>query len=104
MGDPGQKAVVLVSGGLDSCVTAAIARLRHQKILFLHVNYGQRTEAREMRQREREVEQRRLAEAREETAAEAKAAEAQRIEEEAAALEAEEAALAAAEAQVRPFD
>lgn len=47
MGDPGQKAVVLVSGGLDSCVTAAIARLRHQKILFLHVNYGQRTEARE---------------------------------------------------------
>lgn len=42
-----RKAVVLVSGGLDSCVAAAIARQRHREILFLHVNYGQRTEARE---------------------------------------------------------
>jgi 7-cyano-7-deazaguanine synthase len=45
--DPAGKAVVLVSGGLDSCVTAAIARQQHRDILFLHVNYGQRTEARE---------------------------------------------------------
>jgi 7-cyano-7-deazaguanine synthase len=40
------KAVVLVSGGLDSCVTAAIARRDHESA-FLHVDYGQRTEARE---------------------------------------------------------
>ena len=40
------KAVVLVSGGMDSCVTAAIARTSHQ-LAFLHVSYGQRTERRE---------------------------------------------------------
>ncbi len=41
------KAVVLVSGGLDSCVTAAIAAQTHQ-LAFLHMNYGQRTEQREL--------------------------------------------------------
>lgn len=41
-------AVVLVSGGLDSCVTAAIAAQTHA-LAFLHVNYGQRTEERERR-------------------------------------------------------
>lgn len=41
-------AVVLVSGGLDSCVTAAIAAKTHD-VAFLHLNYGQRTEARERR-------------------------------------------------------
>lgn len=40
------KAVVLVSGGMDSCVTAAIARTSHQ-LAFLHAGYGQRTERRE---------------------------------------------------------
>jgi 7-cyano-7-deazaguanine synthase len=40
------QAVVLVSGGLDSCVTAAIAAQNYQ-LAFLHLNYGQRTEARE---------------------------------------------------------
>jgi 7-cyano-7-deazaguanine synthase len=40
-------AVVLVSGGMDSCVTAAIANREHE-MAFLHVNYGQRTERREM--------------------------------------------------------
>ena len=40
------KAVVLVSGGLDSCVTAAMAARTHE-LAFLHVNYGQRTEDRE---------------------------------------------------------
>lgn len=40
-------AVVLVSGGMDSCVTAALAAEDHDEIAFLHVNYGQRTEARE---------------------------------------------------------
>jgi 7-cyano-7-deazaguanine synthase len=41
-------AVVLVSGGMDSCVTAAIASLRYE-LAFLHVNYGQRTEQRELK-------------------------------------------------------
>jgi len=41
-------AVVLVSGGLDSCVTAAIAAQTH-RLAFLHMNYGQRTEASERR-------------------------------------------------------
>ena len=40
-------AVVSVSGGLDSCVTAAIANLKYD-IALLHVNYGQRTERREL--------------------------------------------------------
>jgi len=42
-------AVVLVSGGMDSCVTAAIAAREHASLAFLHANYGQRTEARELR-------------------------------------------------------
>jgi 7-cyano-7-deazaguanine synthase len=41
------SAIVLVSGGMDSCVTAAIAFGESQDIAFLHVSYGQRTEARE---------------------------------------------------------
>ncbi len=41
-------AIVLVSGGLDSCVTAAIAHQYHE-LAFLHVNYGQRTEKRELK-------------------------------------------------------
>ena len=41
-------AVVLVSGGMDSCVTAAMARLSCEPA-FLHVGYGQRTEERERR-------------------------------------------------------
>src|ERR1043165_4068957 len=40
-------AVCLVSGGMDSCVTAAIAKHENEEIAFLHVSYGQRTEARE---------------------------------------------------------
>ncbi len=40
------NSVVLVSGGLDSCVTAAIA-LGNGPAGFLHVNYGQRTTERE---------------------------------------------------------
>lgn len=40
------KAVVLVSGGMDSCVTAAIARETHE-LALLHASYGQRTESRE---------------------------------------------------------
>ena len=41
-------AIVLVSGGMDSCVTAAIARQESDEIAFLHVSYGQRTERREL--------------------------------------------------------
>ena len=39
--------VCLVSGGMDSCVTAAIAKQENQEIAFLHISYGQRTERRE---------------------------------------------------------
>jgi 7-cyano-7-deazaguanine synthase len=42
-------AVCLVSGGMDSCVTAAIAATEHEELAFLHVSYGQRTQAREER-------------------------------------------------------
>ncbi len=42
------KAIVLVSGGMDSCVTAAIARDTGMELCFLHLNYGQRTERREL--------------------------------------------------------
>lgn len=44
-----QLSVVLASGGMDSCVTAAIAAAENDEIAFLHVSYGQRTEARERR-------------------------------------------------------
>lgn len=40
------KAVVLLSGGMDSCVTAAIARETHE-LALVHASYGQRTERRE---------------------------------------------------------
>jgi 7-cyano-7-deazaguanine synthase len=41
-------AVCLVSGGMDSLVTAAIASTKHNRLAFLHLNYGQRTEKREL--------------------------------------------------------
>jgi len=41
-------AVVAVSGGMDSCVTAAIANENH-RLAFVHINYGQRTEKRELK-------------------------------------------------------
>jgi len=40
-------AVVLASGGMDSCVTTAIAHLDY-RLAMLHVTYGQRTENREL--------------------------------------------------------
>jgi len=43
------KGIVLVSGGMDSLVTAAIAQKECDELYFLHVNYGQRTEVRELR-------------------------------------------------------
>ena len=47
--DRRQFAVCLVSGGMDSCVTAAIAESENDELAFLHVSYGQRTEERERR-------------------------------------------------------
>src|SRR5881227_1871328 len=49
VGHPSSLAVCLVSGGMDSCVTAAIGREENEELAFLHVSYGQRTEARERR-------------------------------------------------------
>jgi 7-cyano-7-deazaguanine synthase len=43
-----EGAVVLLSGGMDSCVCAALAG-RDYEAAGLHVSYGQRTEARERR-------------------------------------------------------
>src|SRR6185437_16220588 len=42
------KAVVLLSGGMDSCVTTAIANQTHS-LALLHASYCQRTEQRELR-------------------------------------------------------
>lgn len=41
-------AVVAVSGGMDSCVTAAIANQTY-RLALIHINYGQRTEERELK-------------------------------------------------------
>jgi 7-cyano-7-deazaguanine synthase len=44
-----KRAVVLLSGGMDSCVTLAVARAEGYTVQALHVNYGQRTQERELR-------------------------------------------------------
>lgn len=41
-------AVCLVSGGMDSLVCAAIAANEYENLAFLHLNYGQKTEQREL--------------------------------------------------------
>jgi 7-cyano-7-deazaguanine synthase len=46
--DPIGSAVVLLSGGMDSCVCAALAA-RDYQTAAVHVSYGQRTELRERR-------------------------------------------------------
>lgn len=43
-----ELAICLVSGGMDSCVTAAIAATENKQLALLHVSYGQRTEQREL--------------------------------------------------------
>jgi len=43
----GSKAIVLVSGGMDSCVSVAMAAAENESVALLHISYGQRTEARE---------------------------------------------------------
>jgi 7-cyano-7-deazaguanine synthase len=39
--------ICLVSGGMDSCVTSAMAKSENDEIAFLHISYGQLTEERE---------------------------------------------------------
>jgi 7-cyano-7-deazaguanine synthase len=51
--DDSRLAICLVSGGMDSCVTAAIANEENDELAFLHVSYGQRTEKRERESFER---------------------------------------------------
>src|SRR4051794_11999584 len=48
---PNAAAIVLLSGGMDSCVSAAEALARHgrDRVALLHAGYGQRTQARERR-------------------------------------------------------
>jgi len=43
-----ELAIALVSGGMDSCVAAAVAAKEHE-VALLHVSYGQRTQRRELR-------------------------------------------------------
>ena len=43
-----ELAVCLISGGLDSCVTAALAARKYD-LALLHINYGQLTERRELK-------------------------------------------------------
>jgi 7-cyano-7-deazaguanine synthase len=43
-----KTAVVALSGGLDSCVTASLAALEYD-LALLHINYGQRTQQRELK-------------------------------------------------------
>jgi len=43
---PTKRAIVLLSGGMDSCVCAALA-VREYDVAALHISYGQRTEERE---------------------------------------------------------
>jgi 7-cyano-7-deazaguanine synthase len=42
------RAIVLVSGGMDSCAVAAIMQAKGYELNFLHTNYGQRTERKEL--------------------------------------------------------
>lgn len=43
-----ELAVALVSGGMDSLVCAAMANEEYERLALLHLNYGQKTEKREL--------------------------------------------------------
>lgn len=49
MRDITKKGIVALSGGMDSCVTAAIAREEFDEIYAFHANYGQKTLRRELK-------------------------------------------------------
>lgn len=49
MAKSNELAIVLVSGGMDSLTTAAIANEEYENLAFLHLNYGQKTEKRELK-------------------------------------------------------
>ncbi len=44
-----KKAVVILSGGMDSSTTAFIAKKENYEIIPLHFNYGQRTQKKELK-------------------------------------------------------
>ena len=44
-----KRAIILVSGGMDSCVTASCAKQDGFELSFLHINYGQKTEQKELK-------------------------------------------------------
>jgi len=44
-----KRAIIALSGGMDSCVTAAIAKQEYDELFALHANYGQRTQNRELK-------------------------------------------------------
>ena len=43
-----KKAVCIISGGMDSALSAKMAQVEGYEIIALHFNYGQRTEAKEL--------------------------------------------------------
>ena len=43
-----KKAVCIISGGMDSALSAKIAQRDGYEIIALHFNYGQRTEVKEL--------------------------------------------------------
>ena len=44
-----KKSVVLLSGGMDSATCLAIAEKESSELATLHLNYGQRTQERELK-------------------------------------------------------
>ena len=48
MGNSNKRAVILLSGGMDSCVCATLAK-RDFDVAAVHISYGQRTEEREQK-------------------------------------------------------
>jgi 7-cyano-7-deazaguanine synthase len=44
-----KRAIVALRGGMDSCVTAAIAEQDYSELYAFHANYGQRTQKRELK-------------------------------------------------------
>lgn len=43
------KSIVLLSGGMDSALTLAIAKSESESVAALHLNYGQRTQTKELK-------------------------------------------------------